>query len=321
MPIPELWRALGLSGEPRTGKAVCSPLRPDKSPSFLINRDGLKWRDFSTGEHGDAVDFLQVALNISQGQAIQKLKEMTGLADAKEMDIPERIEFAPVVSGSLELPSLPELREGDGKDWYRLAELRGVSVEAVYSLVTRGMIRFCDFSFTREDGSKDDPVYSWVILDKTRCNAQVRRMDGEKWFNRIKSLSIKNSISGWSVGIAEACSAGDTILLTEGAPDCLAGMELAIQEMESLSPVAMLGAGNAIDSGALPLFRGKTCIIVPHNDPEKNGKSAGNDALNRWWSQLCEICASLDVAYLPSNVKDLNDFVRIPQSKRRKLIK
>lgn len=77
--IPELWRQLGLPGEP--AKSCRSPLRADDTnPSFSVFNDGLLWKDHGgTGEHGDAIDFLARARNLSLKDAIAEFKRLAGI--------------------------------------------------------------------------------------------------------------------------------------------------------------------------------------------------------------------------------------------------
>ena len=72
--IADVWRLLGLQGEPpRRDKAVRSPFRDDKHPSFSIYANGKQWKDHGTGEGGDAADFLAKAKNLSNSEACREL--------------------------------------------------------------------------------------------------------------------------------------------------------------------------------------------------------------------------------------------------------
>ena len=74
--IPELWATLGLPGKP--ARSCCSPFREDRSPSFSIYDEGRKWKDHATGQGGDAVDFLAMALDMQTEDACRKLIELAG---------------------------------------------------------------------------------------------------------------------------------------------------------------------------------------------------------------------------------------------------
>lgn len=72
--IPELWRLLELSGEPAR---IChSPFREDRKASFSVYDDGRQAKDFATGDHFDAIDFLGKARGITNGEAVRQFLEL-----------------------------------------------------------------------------------------------------------------------------------------------------------------------------------------------------------------------------------------------------
>src|SRR5262245_24239323 len=80
LPLPELWRRLGLSGEPK--KLCSSPFREDEHPSFSVfQRDGLWfWRDQARDESGDEIGFLmQQYRELSKDSAIELYHELAGV--------------------------------------------------------------------------------------------------------------------------------------------------------------------------------------------------------------------------------------------------
>src|SRR5262245_792694 len=74
--IPAIWVMLNLPGKP--ARSCRSPFREDRHPSFSIYDDGRRWKDYATGEGGDAVDFIAKALGISNEDACRKLIDMAG---------------------------------------------------------------------------------------------------------------------------------------------------------------------------------------------------------------------------------------------------
>jgi len=75
--IPALWVILTLPGRP--GRSCRSPFREDRNPSFVIFDNDRRFYDHGTGQAGDAVDFLAMALGISNGDASRKLIELAGV--------------------------------------------------------------------------------------------------------------------------------------------------------------------------------------------------------------------------------------------------
>lgn len=68
--ISVVWRRLCLPGEPRHGLNL-SPFREERSPSFSIYRDDMRWKDFGTGDGGDVIDFVQQALGCDKATAVR----------------------------------------------------------------------------------------------------------------------------------------------------------------------------------------------------------------------------------------------------------
>lgn len=302
--IPELWAKLGLENPPSSGRArvVCSPFRPERSPSFSISADGMLWKDFSGEAAGDAVTFIEHACNLSRKDAMRHLMELAGVVLPAPGESPRPLALVAPQGATAEplrrraMPDLDGLTEGTREQWARLAVLRGVSVAAVERMVARGGLLFGDYR----------NLESWVVTDSRRCNAQARRLDGKCWpvgGGGVKAMTVPNSWGAWPLGAADA---GPNILLCEGGPDWLAGFELSVTVWRDVSPVTMLGASMPIYESALGWWLGKKVWIVPHGD------DAGGKALAKWSAQLAGAGIVPRVLRLPDGVKDLNDFVRLP---------
>jgi hypothetical protein len=91
--IPELWRLLGLPGEP--AKSCRVPWREDQNPSGSVYEDGRRFHDHATGEDFDAPDFLARARNVSLGEAIKEFKRLAGVEDAAPAAPPSRSNALP----------------------------------------------------------------------------------------------------------------------------------------------------------------------------------------------------------------------------------
>lgn len=76
--IAEAWRKLALPGDPKRG-VMRSPFRADKTPSFSIYGDGRKWKDHSTGDGGDVIDFWAMAKGQEPKDVILAMAEALGI--------------------------------------------------------------------------------------------------------------------------------------------------------------------------------------------------------------------------------------------------
>jgi hypothetical protein len=212
--------------------------------------------------------------------------------------------------------------KGSPTELEQLAKLRRLSVEALRLASSRGLLWFCRL----KDGPKN--VAAWVITDRTRKNAQARRLDGERWLHMWdadanqwsqveaarcrKVRGFSGNRASWPVGLEEA-QQFDNIALVEGV-DLLAAFHFLLAEGReaAVAPVAILGASNRIPKEALNLFNGKRVRIFPHAD------TAGLRAAATWETQLRSIVAYADAFDLTgltticgSAVKDLNDLAHI----------
>jgi hypothetical protein len=173
-----------------------------------------------------------------------------------------------------------------------------VSVDALKLASVRGFLWFCDM----DDGP--DSIRAWIITDRTRRNAQARRLDGERWRHswesdvkqwipvecerRRKVRGFSGNQASWPVGLEEA-QRFDSIAILEGI-DLLAAFHFLIAENreDAVAPVAILGASNRIPKDALNLFAGKRVRIFPHAD------DAGLRAAANWEAQLRPVVAHID---------------------------
>jgi len=300
--IPELWKRLNLPGSP--ARSCHAPWREDSNPSFSVSSDGMLWNDFSTGEGGNAVTFLQKARGLDR---IAACREFLRFA-ASGIATPESNFTSTHTLPPKRTLYLPQLRSGTSGEIQSLGRLRGLSVEGLSMAQDAGVLSFADLK----------GHIAWVISDSTARNFQARRLDGKTWahIDEKKAWTLPGSQAAWPLGILNAASF-NTILLCEGGPDLLAAFHfITATNRKDLLPVAMLGAGLRIHREALENFAAKHVRIFPHID--SNGQ--GYTAAARWQSQLESVNAVVDAysfaglktaAGIP--VKDLNDCVKMDQ--------
>ena len=191
--IPALWVILALPGKP--GRSCRSPFREDRNPSFVIFDDDRRFYEHGTGQDGDAVDFLAMALGISNGDASRKLIELAGV-------IPQTPHFQREEkhgSGD-EMAEKARKRESwstfdapTGAEIKAIAELRGLSIEGV-SLAAEAGLLWC---------ANCDEGRAWIVTDSRRINAQARRMDGQPWthIGSKKAWTLAGSRAKWPIGL------------------------------------------------------------------------------------------------------------------------
>jgi hypothetical protein len=304
------------------------PWHQEKTPSCYVSPHKGRFHCFGCGVDGTVIDYTALKRGITSAEAIAELAlrlriSPTSTEDSKHNQ-PGQPKVSDVPRKPRALPKLPDLHQGTKRDLAHLAEQRRLSVDALRLASNRGLLWFCHL----KDGPETEKA--WIITDRTRRNAQARRLDGERWHHawdtnakqwapveperRRKVRGFTGNQASWPIGIEEA-KPFDSIAILEGI-DLLAAFHFLIAEARenAVAPVAILGASNRIPDGVLKLFTGKRVRIFPHSDANYSGLRA---AVN-WETQLRPIVASIDAfdftgltKICGSAVKDLNDLTSI----------
>jgi hypothetical protein len=168
--IPALWTILGLPGRP--ARSCSSPFREDRNPSFAIYDEGRRWKDYATGQGGDAADFVAMACNLSPEDACRKLIELAGgISQIPQIPREERHGGSAEDEKALQREGWPVFKAPTEPEIIAVAELRGLSYEGVSLAAERSLLYCAD---SREGRA-------WIITDSRRRNAQARRLDGQPW--------------------------------------------------------------------------------------------------------------------------------------------
>jgi hypothetical protein len=261
--------------------------------------EGLRWRDFATGEGGNVLDFIVKARSCDTAAALRFIEERLGIT--RECMTNARQQFA----------KWPELRRGTATELRRLNRERGFALAAMRDAETRGLLHFgtqwsCGF---------------WAVTDTRRQLIELRRITGELWRAYgclpARKAHCLGTGKNWPVGIIES-EPFLKVVFCEGAPDLLACVSLAHAEgkTETIAPIAMLGAAaRTIAVEALRYFKGKHVRLFPHVD------AAGWKVLGLWARQIKDAGAAKVDAFDLSGLlrddgrpgKDLADVCRIDQ--------
>jgi hypothetical protein len=293
--IPEAWAALNLSGEP--GKSCKSPFREDQRPSFSVYEDGHRFKDHATGEAGDVLDFVKLALQCDTKGAVQWLRERDGNGPTVPTGRP-----APRPTPTGTQARWPQLQPGSGAEIAALAALRSLPVEALELAAQRGFLWFCDFAKQR----------AWAITDQARRCVELRTMSGKPWpaygdLPERKSHAIGEKQT--PLGLLEM-AAFPHVLLLEGVGDLLAAFAVIQNEgrVADVAPVACLGATVRLAPAVAAHFATKRVRIVPQLD------EPGQGAAQEWAVSLRHAGAQVDAFSLEGivdragqGIKDLGD--------------
>ncbi len=298
LPLPDLLRRLGFH-LPASGEGnMASPFAADrrqKTPSFSIFQrgDGWGWCDRSNGgeEKGDEITFLEKLESLSRADAIARYLALAGVEDrcsgqASVASKPaETTRTAPAPS-SLDWSAV--VAKFTATDAARIATWRGYSREFVEWLHKEGLIGICN-------GCIAFPVHN-VAGEIIAAHA---RPESGRWFYTPKGAGSHPLIIG---NIADAAK----VMVFESQWDAFGAMDVAGWHRavpEGWAVLITRGASN----GRFASRAGGAVYAFPQNDPEKDGRRAGEE-----WMR--EVAASAKgIVYrvsTPANCKDFNEWTQ-----------
>ncbi len=315
LPLDALMRHLGYG--PEFIKASCkSPFREEKTPSwgvFTGDNGELRWKDFTTGETGDQIDFLALHAGSSTREAMDAFFELAG--------VPWRsYEHRPVSRRPVRVPEpLPEpepepaalkpfnweacIAAFDDERQEGFSKWRGYSPEFVAWLKEQGHVGIYD-------GCPATPV----IKDGVVVGCQYRTKDGPRYANATPGE--KTPAEPLLIGQPGA----DIFLAMESPWDAFALMEAMGCHKTANSMLCLAVTRSASNHAKLIDVlqeRAKSdapgdVILAGQNDPpRKDGKPTGHDTLEAGLRKLCaETGLTLKLAMPPARVKDFNDWWR-----------
>jgi hypothetical protein len=276
LPIPLLWRRLGIPGEPKMGNNH-SPFRnDDKQESFSIYDNGRRAKDHGTGWDGDSYDFFQKWKELDSKSAFKPFVELAELGHRLNHD----------ANSALPRPF----------DWNRFAD--AVTPAHMAELVAwRGYSPdFCRWlKEQRLIGRKDDRWYFPHQHNGQILSAHVR-IDRHKWFFEPKLRDLGLTVSPLVVGNLQDC---DKTIAAESQWDLLAMLDrTGLYTDPKVAGVATRGASNGkLLAGLIPASA--KIILLPQNDP----------AGQKWLSEAADqIGRSVEVLRTPAEFADLNDW-------------
>lgn len=297
LPMPDLMAKMGMPELAK--KKTHSPFHDDKNPSFGIfpTDDGKwKWKDFSTGESGDELDFLKKIGN--HNNTATALNFYMELANVQEEGSSHRHPATTIPAFDWK-----PAREALSKDKIeKVATWRGISPDFVGAMAQANLIGLVDgcVAFPVMDGHNTRIV-----------GAHVRNKDGKGW---RYANGVKNSFPYIMGNTATA----KTILVGESQWDVISiastlGWSPDDEEaLEDLAFVATRGASSGSLAGLISPKKGAKVILIPQNDPDK-GDGRPTPA-QKWTENAMEALKKIGVnAFLmdvPTQHKDANDWVK-----------
>lgn len=114
MTMLDVVHLLGLEPPNRQGKIFSLSNPNERTPSLQLYDH--HWHDYSTGEHGDIISFVQKVTGCTYGQALFKLSGEVGVGDYKKLRKPPKVEPVDMTDRFIEEP------EGNADAYERAAQ-------------------------------------------------------------------------------------------------------------------------------------------------------------------------------------------------------
>ena len=284
------------NGKRHGSEWCCGSLRGEPGRSLAINLSTGLWCDFATGESGS--NLLELWRQVHGTDFPTALRESSSFCGL----IPPAANLH-AADAARKRAQWPALAIGSQRDLMAVANLRGIAPEGIEIASKRGLLWFADWH--------GRPC--WIITDRSRMNAQARRMDGQSFAVNgasRKALTFPGSRAGMPIGLDEA-KAFPNVAVVEGGPDSLAAHACiwAEDREDDVAVVAVLGASNRPSAAVWAPLAGKRVRVYCHHD------DAGMAAARAWAEAIVKAgCADIDGFRFDgmrqvdgSDVTDLND--------------
>jgi hypothetical protein len=295
--IPRLWQAFGYPGKP--GTSCKSPFRDDEKPSFSVFDGGRKWKDHATGDGGDIIEFLKLALPGDYTEVREWLAERLriDILNGQLAATSSHVRTDELPQKKINWPS--ELLEGHEATWHAFAKLRGYCFGSVSVMVQAGILRFTKINCKK----------CFVVTDNEHRAAEIRALDRTLFSGKSKAYPLAGVDKTWLIGANMLRVAGlDTsVFVCEGATDLLTAIDLYFKYRKrfrgsrSWLPVTLLGAGcKKLAPECAKLITGRKVRIVPDAD------EAGDKMAEHWADTFYSLGCQVDIVRMDLG-QDLTD--------------
>ena len=239
----KIWNVLHHFGHdcPETCKAIRSPLRDERNPSFSIFSDGTMAKDHSTDDSYDVIKLYEVLAGCNTHEAIVGCGQLAGLAPS---DLPPHLSVPPAPRSRLSpsggspprmKESLGEYTDGriaemqdtahmalrdPGSILSRFCESKNLTKEFIEAMIRHGLVGVLD------DKSLGQPAIAWMFENShfgKACKLRLASDSSHKtvwWHGKAQEHLFGEQLMLHGTG----CSA----MITEGESDTLVLLQLEI---------------------------------------------------------------------------------------------
>ncbi len=232
-------------GEFKLGKTISSPLRRDSTPSFGLfyssTHQKIMFKDYATGEYGDAFDIVRHIFGISLYQACVKINMDFELGfrcpDAREGKYKPVIRVA---KRNIELPADKQL----GVKFRKWKECDRIYWTIKYGLNEKQLKYFNIFPIEKVflgtsviwTHTPTNPIYAYIFYKDGKYTYKCYRpLEPDKRYKWISSTN-RTILQGWD----QLPATGDTLILTKSLKDVAVYRTLGIYAIACQNELGMV---------------------------------------------------------------------------------
>ena len=199
-------------GKIKLNEAISSPFRQDTNPSWSVfrsNGDGVMYKDFSTGESGNVVKFVQTMRSLSYHDALKKIWEDLILMKRPAKKVKDT-DTVTTTTKNIEVKR-KNFTKIDDLYWDQFGITREVlkkfNVAPIECYWVDGELK--PYRYT-----PDNPMYAYKVFSKFKIYRPLAKEKAYKWRTNCSNIDIQ----GWE----QLPISGDTLIITKSLKDVMA---------------------------------------------------------------------------------------------------
>jgi len=280
-----------LGKEIKINKPINSPFRKDVHPSWSLyrNKNGvLRYRDFATGDSGNAITLVQRLYELNYGQALKKVwKDLILKTPHALKRTIKSIELQQKEKNIIEIKK-KNFTDKDVEFWskYKISK-DTLKLYRVFPINTFWVNENKSFTYTEKE-----PMYAYNIYDKFKIyRPYSKKLD--KWRNNCSSFDIQ--------GLEQLVDKGELLIITKSLKDVMVLHELGYN---AIAPQSELSGIPKIIMDHLKLRFQNIIIIFDYDE----GGIQGAKKLSEKYS--------IKQKFIPKHyldlycIKDISDFIK-----------
>lgn len=259
---------------------IRSPLREDSHPSFSTYKtsNSIRFRDFSTGDNGNAIEFVKQLFKLPTiKEAYDKVKE-------------EFTDYTPTTyTHFTETKNIGIVRQPFTKEDLEFWKKYNISKDTLERYEVFSIKNYLVNDVLKGTYTQDNPMYAYKIYNRFK----IYRPLADKFYK------WRQNLSNWDMqGFAQLKDKGNLLIITKSLKDVMVLSELGFNAVAPPSESAM------IPPEVIQNLTERFTNIILLYDRDKAGMKSSREMMKKY---------NLDFMFIPKKfgVKDISDFIKL----------